>query len=71
MSTVFYVKARSMGYKSSITITMYKLLLIMGKPQIISGDNEIINAFYERGFNFDPEPYVVFVNCGRKFKLLK
>jgi hypothetical protein len=46
-----YVKVRSMGhkYKSSIAGTLYILLRIMGKPQIVSGDNEIINSLYERG----------------------
>jgi hypothetical protein len=46
-----YVKARSTGYKYKhlIASTMYSILTIMGKPQIISGDNEIINAFYDQG----------------------
>jgi hypothetical protein len=41
-----YVKARSMGYKYKdiISRTLFNLLRIMGKLQIISGDNEIINA---------------------------
>jgi hypothetical protein len=44
-----YVKSRSMGhkYKSSIARTLYNLLRIMGKPNIISADNEIIDALYE------------------------
>jgi hypothetical protein len=44
-----YVKARSMGhkYKSSIAGTLYSLLRIMGKPQIVSADNEIIDSLYE------------------------
>jgi hypothetical protein len=47
-----YVKARSMAhkFKSSIAGTLYNLLRIMGKPQIISADNEIINALYDKEF---------------------
>jgi hypothetical protein len=46
-----YVKSRSMGYKYKTTIarTLFNLLRIMGMPQIISADNEIINALYENG----------------------
>jgi hypothetical protein len=41
-----YVKARSMDYKYGqlITLTMSSIISDMGKPQIISADNEIINA---------------------------
>jgi hypothetical protein len=41
-----YVKARSMDYKYGelITSTMNSIISVMGKPQIISADNEIINA---------------------------
>jgi hypothetical protein len=46
-----YVKARSMGYKykSLIAIKLYYILSIISKPQILSGDNEIINALYDKG----------------------
>jgi hypothetical protein len=36
-------------YKRTIAGTLFNLLLIMGKPQIISADNEIIDSLYERG----------------------
>jgi hypothetical protein len=41
-----YVKARSMDYKYGqlITLTMSSIISDMGKPQIISADNEIINS---------------------------
>jgi hypothetical protein len=46
-----YVKARSIPNKSRdlIAKALYELIIIMGKPNIISADNEIIDALYKDG----------------------
>jgi hypothetical protein len=46
-----YVLALSMSSetKDNIAKTLYYIITIMGKPQIISGDNQIINALYKQG----------------------
>jgi hypothetical protein len=46
-----YVKARSIPNRErdAIAITIYHLITIMGRPNIISGDNEIIDALYKDG----------------------
>jgi hypothetical protein len=46
-----YVKARSIPNRAreSIAIAIFHLITIMGKPNIISADNEIIDALYKDG----------------------
>jgi hypothetical protein len=46
-----YATAMSMESESSFNIakTMYYILVMIGKPQIISADNQIINGFYRQG----------------------
>jgi hypothetical protein len=46
-----YVKARSIPNRAreSIAIVIFHLITIMGKPNIISADNEIIDAVYKDG----------------------
>jgi hypothetical protein len=46
-----YVKARSIPNKQreSIAIAIFHLITIMGRPNIISADNEIIDVLYKDG----------------------
>jgi hypothetical protein len=46
-----YVKARSIPNRAreSIAISLYHLITIMGRPNIISAANEIIDALYKDG----------------------
>jgi hypothetical protein len=46
-----YATAMSMESETNFNIakTMYYILVMIGKPQIISGDNQIINALYKQG----------------------